>query len=107
MPEPNSSEFAKHKQAAEKGLVLAAESIESGNYDLVILDEICVAVVKGLLGEKDVIDVIAKANSKMSLVLTGRGASAGLIELADTVSNIKCVKHGFDAGIVGQKGVEF
>ena len=107
LPGVNSDEFTKHKVAAEQGLALASESIESDNYDLVVLDEVCVAVDKGLLSEEDVIEVIHKASSRMSLVLTGRDASAGLISLADTVSNIECVKHGFDDGIAGQKGVEF
>ena len=107
LPEANSPKFVKHKQAAEKGLAIAAESIESGNYDLIILDEVCVAVNKGLLNEKDVAQVISKAGPKMSLVLTGRNASQGLIDLADTVSNVECVKHGYQAGIDAQKGVEF
>lgn len=107
LPDANSKEYCKHKFAAEKGLTLAVESIESGNYDLIILDEICVAVNKGLLNEKDVVQVISKAGPKISLVLTGRNASQGLIDLADTVSNIECIKHGLEADIAAQKGVEF
>ncbi len=107
LPNAKSREFVKHKQAAEKGLALAVESIGSGNYDMIILDEICVAVDKGLLDEKDVVKVIAKADCKISLILTGRNASQGLIDTADTVSNIECIKHGFDDGIAAQKGVEF
>lgn len=106
LPNAKSKGFAKHKLAAEQGLALAAESIASGSYDLIILDEICIAVNKGLLPEKDVIDLIGKARANMTLVLTGRDATAGLIEVADTVSNIECVKHGFQAGIAAQKGVE-
>ena len=107
LPDAKSKEYGQHKLAAEKGLTLAAESIESGNYDLIVLDEVCVAVDKGLLEEKDVAEVISKAEPEMSLVLTGRGASQGLIDLADTVSKIVCIKHGLDAGIAAQKGVEF
>lgn len=107
LPAAMNDAFRKHKQAAAKGLTIAAESIESGNYDLIILDEICVAVNKGLLNEGDVAQVIFKADPKMSLVLTGRNASQGLIDLADTVSNIECVKHGYQNEISAQKGVEF
>ncbi len=107
LPGAKSKAYSKHKLAAEKGLALAGESIESGDYDLIILDEVCVAVDKGLLDEKDVIDLIAGADSKMSLVLTGRHATDGLIDIADTVSDIKCVKHGYESGIAAQKGVEF
>ncbi len=107
LPDAKSKEYCKHKLAAEKGLTLAAESIESGNYDLIILDEVCVAVNKGLLQERDIIEVIDKTNENMSLVLTGRYATDGLIDIADTVSNIECVKHGYQEGILARKGVEF
>lgn len=107
LPDTNSVEYCEHRLVAEKSLALASESIESGSYDLIVLDEICVAVGRGLLSEKDVIDVIDKANANMSLVLTGRYATARLIAIADTVSNIECVKHGYQDGIAAQKGVEF
>lgn len=107
LPKTNTPEFTKHKQAAENGLTLAAESIGSGNYDLIILDEICLTINKGLLKEKDVAEIIAKAEPKLSIVLTGRDAPQKLIDLADTVSNIECIKHGYDAGIEAQKGIEF
>jgi cob(I)alamin adenosyltransferase len=107
LPKSRSNGTAKHKQAAEHGLAIAAESIVSGQYDVLILDEICVAVSQGLIHEQDVLDIIACADATMTLVLTGRYASQGLIDLADTVSNIECVKHGYQAGIAAQKGVEF
>jgi cob(I)alamin adenosyltransferase len=107
LPKSRSGGMAEHKQAAEHGLAVAAESIVSGQYDTLILDEICVAVSQGLIQEQDVVDVMACADPAMTLVLTGRYASPGLIDLADTVSRIECVKHGYDAGIAAQKGVEF
>ncbi len=107
LPKSQGGGMAEHKQAAEQGLAVAAESIVSGQYDILILDEICVAVSLGLILEADVVDVMGCADPAMTLVLTGRYASPGLIELADTVSRIDCVKHGYDAGIAAQKGVEF
>lgn len=107
VPDVGSDAFGKHVQAAKKGLAISAGSIGSGDYDLIILDEVCVAVDKGLLREEDVAKAISAADPKMSVVLTGRGASQGLIDLADTVSNIECVKHGYGSGIAAQKGVEF
>ena len=74
---------------------------------LVILDEICVAVSKGLVDERQVIEVVKSAADVACIVMTGRGATAGLIEIADTVSEIKCIKHGYEKGIKAQKGVEF
>lgn len=107
LPNAASEEFVSHKQAAENGLKIAAQSIASGHYNLIILDEICIAVSQGLIHEQDVVDVMACADPTMTLVLTGRYASPGLIDLADTVSRIECVKHGYQAGIGAQKGVEF
>ena len=107
IPEASSEEFEKHKAAAGEGLKLAAEAIASDQCNMVILDEVCVAVSKGLLSEAEVIDIVAKARPEQCIVLTGRGATKGIIDIADTVSEITCVKHGFESGIAAQKGVEF
>jgi cob(I)alamin adenosyltransferase len=107
LPEESSKEFEKHATAAQEGLLVAKEAIESGEYDIVVLDEICFVVSKNLLEEKAVIECIKKAKAESCIVLTGRNASDGLIELADTVSEMKCVKHGYDCGVKAQKGVEF
>jgi cob(I)alamin adenosyltransferase len=105
-PESNPS-FADHHEAAQSGLKLATREIESGEYSLVVLDEICVAVAKGLVGESDVVDVVRKAGPDTTLVLTGRGATPALIALADTVTEMKVIKHGMRSGWPAQEGVEF
>lgn len=107
LPDKADTDYCRHQRAAEKGLAFAEESIESGGYDLIVLDEICFSVDRGLLQEDEVIRVLSKATAEMSLVLTGRGATDRLIEIADTVSHIQCVKHGYEKGIMAQKGVEF
>lgn len=107
LPEEDSPEFKKHIDAAQDGLRIAEQAIDSGQYDLFLLDEICFAVSKGLLDEEAVAEIISKADSSKTLLLTGRNASDKLIEIADTVSEVKCVKHGYDKGIQAQKGVEF
>jgi cob(I)alamin adenosyltransferase len=71
-----------------------------------MLDEVCNAITAGLLTEAEVLDVVAAAAPQMIVVLTGRGARAGLIELADTVTEMRCVKHGFSQGRQAQEGVE-
>ena len=103
---PDDPRFAAHQHAAEQGLVKVREAIAGGQYSMVILDEVCVAVAGGLLREQEVIDVLREARPEMSVVLTGRGATPGLIALADTVSEIRNVKHGYQAGRPAQKGVE-
>ncbi len=71
-----------------------------------ILDEICLAVARGLLEERQVVELLAQAPPETCLVLTGREATPGLIALADTVTEMRCIKHGLQAGRAAQKGVE-
>lgn len=107
VPKPADPRFAEHKNAAETGLRIAAEAARSGRYGLVVLDEVCTAVALTLLSEEAVLAVVREAAPGCTLVLTGRGATPGLIAAADTVSEIRSVKHGFDHGRKAQKGVEF
>jgi cob(I)alamin adenosyltransferase len=99
--------FEAHRRAAGEGLEIATQAVSSGRYGLVILDEICYAVARHLLQEEAVLGLIRKAAPGVTLVLTGRGATGGLIAAADTVSEIRALKHGFDAGLKAQKGVEY
>ncbi len=103
----SNAELEVHKNAAEKGLHLAEQAIVDGDYQLIILDEICYAVSKGRLEEQKVIAVLEKANPDACLVLTGRGATEALLDLADTVTKMQCVKHAMDSGTPAQRGVEF
>jgi cob(I)alamin adenosyltransferase len=107
IPPATSPAFAGHREAAEKGLTLAAETIASGRYDLVVLDEICSAVSYGLLPESRVIDMVHNAPEGICLVLTGRAATPQMIEIADTVTEMNSLKHAFDAELPAQKGVEY
>jgi len=106
VPAATDERFAAHKSAARAALEHARDVIASGAYPLVILDEVCIAVAKGLLGEQAVIDAVLSAPPSACVVLTGRGATAGLIDLADTVTEMRCVKHGLDVGRRAQEGVE-
>jgi cob(I)alamin adenosyltransferase len=99
--------FADHRRAAENGLRIASEAACSGRYGLVILDEGCYAVARNLIAEEFVLRLFQEAAPGVTIALTGRGATEGLIAAADTVSEIRCVKHGFDSGRKAQKGVEF
>lgn len=81
--------------------------LEDANFDLVVLDELTYLLHYEYLEEDDVLDAIMQRPDTQHLVVTGRGASEGLIEIADTVSEIKEVKHAFKRGIKAQKGLEF
>lgn len=107
VPHPEDPRFADHRRAAEEGLRIAAERLRSGCFGLVILDEVCIAVALKLLAEETVLAALGEAAPGVTIVLTGRGATEGLIKAADTVSEIRCMKHGFDRGRKAQKGVEF
>jgi cob(I)alamin adenosyltransferase len=108
VPKPTDPRFADHRQAAQRGLEKAAEYLRGGRFELVILDEICVAVSLNLIEEEAVLAMLRQqAAPGITIVMTGRGASQGLIDIADTVSEIKVIKHGFDNGIKAQRGVEF
>jgi cob(I)alamin adenosyltransferase len=100
-------QFAAHRQAATDGLRAAAGAMASGRYRMVILDEVCTALARGLLDEASVIAALRQAPADGVIVLTGRGATPGLIARADTVTEMRCIKHGFDAGLQAQPGVEF
>jgi len=106
LPTPGDPRFAAHHAAAQQGLDKAREAISSGQYFMVILDEVCLAVARGLLDEQQVIAAVRQAPPEMCVVLTGRAATPGLVELADTASDIRNVKHGYQAGRPAQKGVE-
>lgn len=107
IPKPGTSRYAEHQEAAQEGFALACEALQSGNYDLIVFDEICGAVAKGLLDEQKVIEAIVQAPAPLNIVLTGRGATDKMIAMADTVSEVQPLKHALDQGIPAREGVEF
>lgn len=97
-----------HKKAASKALERARDIIASGKYDLVVLDEINVAIGFGLIDINEVISILITSNNIPStIVLTGRRAHPKLKKLADLVTEMKPVKHYFDKGIKARKGIEY
>jgi cob(I)alamin adenosyltransferase len=94
-------------ELARQGLTLARRAIASGDYDMVILDELNVAVDFKLIPLQDVIDLIKGKPTTIDLILTGRYAPPELIALADTVSEIREVRHHYNAGIKERAGIEY
>ena len=107
VPKPDSPRFEEHRRAAMAAMEQATQALVSGRYDLVVLDELCTAVSLSLVDEKSVAELAAKRPPSVTLVLTGRGATPGLMALADTVTEMRCIKHGFESGRKAQKGIEF
>jgi len=89
-----------------KLLEKADEALRSGEWDLVIMDEIFGAISAGLVDKEEVIRLVREKPDKPELVLTGRNAPPELIELADYVSDIQAVKHPMEKGVPARKGIE-
>ena len=94
-------------ELARKGLDMAREAVSSGNYDMVILDEINVAVDFKLIPLEEVINLIRNKPAALDLILTGRYAAPEIMELADTVSEVREIKHHYNAGIKDRAGIEY
>ena len=95
------------KEEARKALEAAGKAMLSLKYDVVILDEVNVAVAWKLIDIDEVIKLIHDKPEKVELILTGRYADPRLIELADLVTDMVKVKHPFDKGILSRKGFEY
>lgn len=96
-----------HKESAGQALAVARQAMLSGNYDLVVLDEINVAVAGKLVALDEVIRLIEDKPQHVELILTGRNADPRLVELADLVSEIVMVKHPYTEGIQARKGIDY
>jgi len=91
---------------ARSGLDICREAIHSGEYQLIILDEINIAVHMGLLTESDVLALIQERPSGVELVLTGRGATPGILAVADLVTEMREIRHPYASGIPAREGIE-
>jgi len=98
---------SKDKEIAKETLQLAKEVVQSGKYDIVILDEINVALSLHLIKTEEVIELIKNKPKHVELVLTGRYAPKEIIEIADLVTEMKEIKHPFQKGIPPRKGIEY
>jgi cob(I)alamin adenosyltransferase len=95
------------KEQARAALETARQAVISGDYHLVVLDEVNIALNYKLIEPDDVIRLIKDKPSHVELILTGRYADSRLIELADLVTEMKKVKHPYDKGIKARRGIEY
>ncbi|HEU5187691.1 MAG TPA: cob(I)yrinic acid a,c-diamide adenosyltransferase [Candidatus Saccharimonadales bacterium] len=98
---------AEHAQAAKATFDFAMQAAASGNYDLVICDEINNAVHDGLIAQKQLEALIAKRHHKTSLCLTGRNFPKTLLPKVDIATNMTKIKHHFDEQFLANKGIDF
>ena len=85
----------------------AEQAILAGEYDLIILDEINYAISYNMLDAQKVVEVLKRKPEHVHVILTGRNAHAAIVEIADTVTEMREVKHAYQKGIMAQRGIEY
>ncbi len=96
-----------HKKIANEAIKISKQKIQSGKYNIIILDEVNYAINLGLIDVDVVLDLIKLKPPELNLVLTGNHAKTKIIEVADLVTEMKQVKHPFQLGIKAKKGIDF
>ena len=107
VPPPEDPAFEEHRAAAREALQYAHEILRNGERDVLVADEILTAVGLKVLAEEDVHALLDARPPGVHLILTGRGATEGLIGRADLVTEMRCLKHPHDGGAEAREGIEF
>ena len=102
-----SSDLERTAELGREAWAVAREKLASGDYDLLILDELTYPMKYGWVEVDEVVAAIRDRAPKTSVVVTGRDAPEALVEVADTVTEMRKVKHAYDEGISAMKGIEF
>jgi len=97
---------SEHVKQARRGLERAREAMLSDQYDLLVLDEVNVAIWFGLLAVEEVLAFLDQRPNHVEVILTGRRAPQELIERADLVTEMQAVKHYYQQGVVARRGIE-
>lgn len=106
-PNPQTGFTKQDFDLADKALKLAKKAVLSRNYDLIILDEINVAVDYGLIKLKDALNLIKILPTNKNLVFTGRYAKKQIMNCADLISEAREIKHPYKKGVMGEIGIEY
>ena len=96
-----------HKKIANEAIKISKEKIQSGKYNIIILDEVNYAINLGLIDVNVVLDLIKLKPPELNLVLTGNHVKTKIIEVADLVTEMKQIKHPFQLGVKAKKGIDF
>ena len=103
----DSDDIDESEAIAREAWLSAKTRIGSDEYDLLILDEVTYPINWGWIDIDDVLSAIADRPRRLNLILTGRDAPTALIEVADTVTEMKKVKHAFDEGVMARRGIDY
>jgi cob(I)alamin adenosyltransferase len=95
------------RQLARQAWAVCQELVASDKYDLLVMDELNYAVGEGFIEAGEVVALLRSKPSRLSVIITGRGARLEIIEVADTVTEMCCLKHAFAEGIPAQRGIEY
>ncbi len=102
-----SKQFQQLKEEAQQTLAYAGETMLSGKFDMVVLDEILIAINKELITTQQVLDLLDKKPASVELVLTGRYAPPDIIDRADLATEMRMIKHQYTKGITARRGIEY
>ena len=103
----DSDDISESEAIAREAWSTVRSRIDSDLYDLLILDEITYPINWGWIDLEEVLAAIDERPPRLNLILTGRDAPAALIDAADTVTEMKKVKHAFDAGVLARRGIDY
>ncbi len=94
-------------EEAEKAFSFGIEGMRSGDYDIVVFDELNMALYYELLNAKEVVEKLKGKPNEVEVVITGRKAPEEIIEIADLVTEMKEIKHPYQKGIEARRGIEY
>ena len=100
-------DFEEHVESSKNALAIAKEKINSGNYDIVILDEINYALKLKLIEEDEIISLLDTKPAKVTVILTGNYLTDNIFRRADLVTEMREIKHPYKKGIKAKKGIDY
>jgi len=103
----DSDDLSQDEAVAQEAWRHAAALLAAGTHKLVVLDELTYPVNWGWIPIDEVVEAIRNRSEDVNVVITGRDAPAGLVDIADTVSEVRNVKHAYDSGIRAKKGIDY
>ena len=103
----DSHDMERTEAVAREAWRVAKEKIASGDYGLVVLDEVTYPMAWGWIAVADVVEAIRSRPPTVNVIATGRDAPPELVEVADTVSEVRSVKHAFDSGVRAIRGIDY
>lgn len=103
----DSEDMEESEAIAIAGWRHAVETIGSGDYDLVVLDEFTYPIIWNWIALDEVVEALKGRPNKVNVIITGRDAPQELIDIADTVTEMRKIKHAYDSGVMARRGIDY